>query len=133
MGPSMDQASHGLTDLILCRFITNKNIAHTRRFFSHLDSHAADSQAKQNENPFIYQSTVRRRTDAVDDLDSDATPDAIDSLEVFELLRYLNDPEHPLSLEQLNVIGIDGVTVDNAASTGWWRFSPTITARRACR
>lgn len=30
--------------------------------------------------------------------------DGIDALEVFELIRYLNDPEYPLTLEQLNVV-----------------------------
>lgn len=35
-----------------------------------------------------------------------------------EAIRHLNDPEHPLTLEQLNVTTIDGVTVDNERSTG---------------
>ena len=75
---------------------------------------------KQNENPVIYASTVRRRCDAVDDLESDAVHEPIDALEVFELIRHLNDPEHPLTLEQLNVTSIDGVVVDDANSTGEW-------------
>lgn len=35
-----------------------------------------------------------------------------------EAIRHLNDPEHPLTLEQLNVTAIDGIIVDNERSTG---------------
>lgn len=76
---------------------------------------------KLNANPTIYRSTVRRRDDAAADLDAlDAPPDCIDELEVFEAIRHLNDPEHPLTLEQLNVTSIDGIVVDNERSTGAW-------------
>jgi len=50
----------------------------------------------------------------------------IDSLEVFEHIRHLNDPEHPLTLEQLNVASLDLISVDDNASTVDVRFTPTI-------
>jgi metal-sulfur cluster biosynthetic enzyme len=52
--------------------------------------------------------------------------DAIDALEVFELLRNINDPEHPLTLEQLNVASLDLIEVDDAAGSIDVRFTPTI-------
>lgn len=52
--------------------------------------------------------------------------DAIDAVEVFEAIRHLNDPEHPLTLEQLNVASLDLIAVDDAASTVDVRFTPTI-------
>lgn len=38
--------------------------------------------------------------------------DVIDSEEVFDLVRSISDPEHPLSLEQLAVVNVEHVTVD---------------------
>lgn len=32
--------------------------------------------------------------------------DIIDKAEVFELIRHVNDPEHPLTLEQLKVVTV---------------------------
>ena len=34
----------------------------------------------------------------------DSITDPFDSREIFDLLRNINDPEHPLTLEQLNVV-----------------------------
>ena len=52
--------------------------------------------------------------------------DPIDALEVFEHIRHLNDPEHPLTLEQLNVAALDHIAVDDLASTVDVQFTPTI-------
>ena len=62
--------------------------------------------------------------------------DPIDKEEVFELIRHLNDPEHPLTLEQLNVASLDLIEVvdepenvslgKRATSTVDVRFTPTI-------
>lgn len=43
---------------------------------------------------------------------------SIDELEVFEMIRHINDPEHPLTLEQLNVAAISLIRVDDAKNTG---------------
>jgi metal-sulfur cluster biosynthetic enzyme len=65
-----------------------------------------------------------------------ATPprrrDPIDRAEVFELIRHLNDPEHPLTLEQLNVAALELIEVRDepaggaGGSTVDVRFTPTI-------
>lgn len=39
--------------------------------------------------------------------------DEIDALEVFEHVRDICDPEHPYTLEQLNVIGEELIRVDD--------------------
>ena len=49
-----------------------------------------------------------------------------DAVEVFELVRSINDPEHPLTLEQLNVTQLPLISVDDAASHIGVRFTPTI-------
>ncbi|KAG5463648.1 MAG: hypothetical protein BJ554DRAFT_5712 [Olpidium bornovanus] len=43
-----------------------------------------------------------------------------------ELIRSINDPEHPLTLEQLNVAQADHITVDDERSLVRVEFTPTI-------
>ena len=50
--------------------------------------------------------------------------DEIDAFEIFDMLRHINDPEHPLTLEQLNVVTLDQITVKDTAVTVL--FTPTI-------
>ena len=52
--------------------------------------------------------------------------DPWDAAEVFELVRAINDPEHPLTLEQLHVIQRELISVDDAESRIDLRFTPTI-------
>mmetsp|Transcript_11244 Transcript_11244/g.30112 ORF Transcript_11244/g.30112 Transcript_11244/m.30112 type:complete len:189 (+) Transcript_11244:184-750(+) len=52
--------------------------------------------------------------------------DTIDAHEIFEHIRHLNDPEHPLTLEQLNVVGLGNIAVDDGRSSCDVRFTPTI-------
>ncbi|KAG8924070.1 hypothetical protein FRC01_011985, partial [Tulasnella sp. 417] len=56
--------------------------------------------------------------------DDDESP--IDAQEVFDLLRSINDPEHPLTLEELKVISRDQVTVEGNRVTV--EFTPTTPA-----
>lgn len=76
---------------------------------------------KVNANPTVYSPVVLARPDTVYDGDDDDAPEPIDELEVFEMIRHINDPEHPLTLEQLNVAMVSLIHVDNAKSTGAWR------------
>ena len=46
--------------------------------------------------------------------------------EVFDLIRHIKDPEHPLSLEELNVVQLSGVHVDDAGSRVTLVFTPTV-------
>lgn len=43
-----------------------------------------------------------------------------------DLIRSISDPEHPLTLEQLNVTQCEHITVDDAASRVRVEFTPTI-------
>lgn len=46
--------------------------------------------------------------------------------EIFNIIRRINDPEHPLTLEQLNVVQLDLITVDDIKSRVHVHFTPTI-------
>jgi len=80
-----------------------------------------------NANPTIYTSKVITR-DAVDarQLFDDMYEDPFDNIEIFDLIRSINDPEHPLTLEQLNVVQAEHIEVDNANSKVKVYFTPTI-------
>ncbi|GAA5837822.1 hypothetical protein JCM9279_006872 [Rhodotorula babjevae] len=59
---------------------------------------------------------------AVDDLE-----DLIDQDEIFDLIRSISDPEHPLTLEQLAVVSAPQITVRNGTRPSVLvEFTPTI-------
>mmetsp|Transcript_42479 Transcript_42479/g.96147 ORF Transcript_42479/g.96147 Transcript_42479/m.96147 type:complete len:174 (+) Transcript_42479:2-523(+) len=89
----------------------------------------------QNENPtvFLVSSSEGPRSIAevlqcisLQQKGRDSNRDPLDSTEVFEHIRHLNDPEHPLTLEQLNVVALENIHVDDAASVCNVFFTPTI-------
>lgn len=43
---------------------------------------------------------------------------------VFDIIRHIMDPEHPLTLEQLKVVSLDQIEVEN--NRVYVRFTPTI-------
>lgn len=46
--------------------------------------------------------------------------------EVFEIIRTLNDPEHPLTLQELNVVSEENVWVEDQDNRIVIKFTPTI-------
>ncbi|XP_070575186.1 cytosolic iron-sulfur assembly component 2B-like [Ptychodera flava] len=78
----------------------------------------------ENVNPTIHQ-RVREREITPEERDDDVV-DAIDAREVFDLIRNINDPEHPLSLEDLNVVEHSLVEVNDAENLVQIHFTPTI-------
>lgn len=94
--------------------------------------------AIDNPNPEVYSTTndllseeeLARRLKAEMDPSQE---DPIDQLEgrplinpVFDLIRNIEDPEHPLTLEQLRVVSLDQVTVNNSKREVQVNFTPTI-------
>lgn len=77
----------------------------------------------ENLNPSVYQ-RKRARQFAGQDFCDDVSDD-IDAREVFDLIRDIKDPEHPLTLEELNVVSEENVIVDSNAAVV--KFSPTVT------
>lgn len=81
---------------------------------------------------FVPGRSTKRKVD-----ETSTRRDEIDSEEVFEIIRNIQDPEHPLTLEQLNVVNLSHIQVhDNfdanerghnaTLSTVDVRFTPTI-------
>lgn len=59
------------------------------------------SSGPQNLNPTIYERTEERITQE-SDYNNDVSEE-IDRREIFDLIRTINDPEHPLTLEGLKI------------------------------
>ncbi|KAK2180328.1 hypothetical protein NP493_447g01029 [Ridgeia piscesae] len=78
----------------------------------------------ENINPVVYQVSDDREITA--DEENDDVVDLIDSREIFDLIRDINDPEHPLTLEELNVLESANIQVDDKASRVTIQFTPTI-------
>eukprot|EP00727_Mastigamoeba_balamuthi_P014141 m51a1_g935 putative Cia2, CIA (157) ;mRNA; r:242881-243453 len=82
----------------------------------------------QNPAPRVFDvasGALRTFTDA--DLEGDeGAREPIDSVEVYEMIRRIRDPEHPVSLEQLKVVDAGLVAVDDAASRVRVSFTPTV-------
>lgn len=77
-----------------------------------------------NINPEVFESSKARLV-LPEDTKNDIH-DEIDAREVFDLIRNINDPEHPLSLEQLNVVQLGHIEINDSESTVAVFFTPTI-------
>lgn len=61
-----------------------------------------------NPNPKIFSNTA---TSSRQVCFNDATTEEIDSIEIFDLIKTINDPEHPVTLEQLNVVRTEHIYI----------------------
>jgi len=85
------------------------------------------TMSKLNENPTVYAVHNRStRSYSVDDIVDEFSKDVIDSEEVFDLIKDIQDPEHPLTLEQLNVAEVENVHVDDSKNKVDIFFTPTV-------
>lgn len=78
-----------------------------------------------NLNPTVYGKTDARKV-TPEELNDDVV-DPIDSREIFDLVRNIKDPEHPLTLEELNVVSVEDCHVDLNTNCIRVEFTPTIT------
>lgn len=99
----------------------------------------------ENQNPNVYTKSKERIITSEEE--DDSVVDEIDNREIFgkinefhhfhcnsnlkhshflDLIRDINDPEHPLTLEELRVVQEDLILVDNDKNTVHVNFTPTI-------
>ena len=78
----------------------------------------------ENLNPSVYEKLGSRKQDATD-YDNDYA-DEIDEREIFDYIRSIQDPEHPLTLEELNVLEFESVKIDRKNNVCKIQFTPTI-------
>lgn len=78
-----------------------------------------------NANPTIFKVERTKRPITLHHLDDDCY-DPFDEEEIFDLIRCINDPEHPMTLEELHVVQLQQIELDDAKSRLCIRFTPTI-------
>jgi len=78
----------------------------------------------ENLNPNVYKKSAERQVTTSEE--DDNVVDPFDEREVFDLIRAINDPEHPLSLEELHVVQQNLISVDNEHNEIKVNFTPTI-------
>lgn len=77
-----------------------------------------------NEAPQIFNRTKARELKESDF--DDNIEDPVDSREIFDLIKDIKDPEHPLTLEELNVVREEQIRVDHENKVVTVEFFPTI-------
>ena len=80
--------------------------------------------AVENANPLIYELSGDRPVTAGEE--DEQVPDSTEVREIFDLFHSINDPEHPLTLEELNAVEQVRVQVSDPESTVAMAFTPTI-------
>jgi len=78
----------------------------------------------ENINLNIYEKLQERAVTANEENEDET--DLFDQREIFDLIRSINDPEHPLTLEELKVVDESNVFVNNADGSVEILFTPTI-------
>jgi len=81
----------------------------------------------QNSNPIIYE---KIKIDDIKynnfDFDDESAVELFTSVEIFNIIRNINDPEHPLTLEQLNVLSLNNIKINDMKNYIKINFTPTI-------
>lgn len=78
----------------------------------------------ENLNPSLYEKLEERQL-TESDYDN-SVDDEIDAREIFDIIRNVQDPEHPLTLEELNVVDVESIRVDPSRQRCRVEFTPTI-------
>ncbi|KAL7731949.1 hypothetical protein ACLKA6_016998 [Drosophila palustris] len=78
----------------------------------------------ENINPSVYGKIKEREITANDEDESVADP--FDKREIFDLIRNINDPEHPLTLEELHVVQEELISISDKQNKVHINFTPTI-------
>nr|XP_022920026.1 MIP18 family protein CG7949 [Onthophagus taurus] len=78
----------------------------------------------ENLNPNVYDKVGERKI--TNEEENDDITDEFDSREIFDIIRSINDPEHPLTLEQLHVLEEDLIEVDDKNNSVNILYTPTI-------
>ncbi|XP_037928845.1 MIP18 family protein galla-2 [Teleopsis dalmanni] len=78
----------------------------------------------ENINPNVYGKCKERII--TENEEDENVVDPFDAREIFDLIRNINDPEHPLTLEQLHVVQEDLINVQDKNNEVHVNFTPTI-------
>ena len=86
--------------------------------------------ALENPNPIInktpHQYSIEFLKQREKEENDDNIEDPIDKYEIYNLIKNIKDPEHPLTLEEINVVNEDDIEIDNNKKYIKIYYTPTI-------
>ena len=86
--------------------------------------------ALENPNPIInktpHQYSIEFLKQREKEENDDKIEDPIDKYEIYNLIKNIKDPEHPLTLEEINVVNEDDIEIDNNKKYIKIYYTPTI-------
>jgi len=86
--------------------------------------------ALENPNPIInkspHQYSIEFLKQREKEENDDKIEDPIDKYEIYNLIKNIKDPEHPLTLEEINVVNEDDIEIDNNKKYITIYYTPTI-------
>jgi metal-sulfur cluster biosynthetic enzyme len=87
-----------------------------------------DNNELQNPNPIIFKTNKFDNINQqrlAEEMEADKD-DPVDQYEIFDIIKTINDPEHPLTLEQLNIVSPNNIIINTDKNHIKVYFSPTI-------
>ena len=91
-----------------------------------------EGQLPDNVNPTVFVERFKENVpvlldeEDLNDFGDGNLYEYFDAEEIFDHIRNINDPEHPLTLEQLNVVNLKDIHVEDPGDTILVQFTPTI-------
>ena len=86
--------------------------------------------ALENPNPIInkspHQYSIEFLKQREKEENDDKIEDPIDKYGIYNLIKNIKDPEHPLTLEEINVVNEDDIEIDNNKKYIKIYYTPTI-------
>lgn len=79
-----------------------------------------------NANPIVYSISEENKLQYTLNFENEDEREHFTAEEIFHYIRKLNDPEHPLTLEQLNVVSLNHIHVNDKENRIVIQFTPTI-------
>jgi metal-sulfur cluster biosynthetic enzyme len=87
-----------------------------------------DNNELQNPNPIIFKPNKFdnfNQQRLAEEMEADIY-DPVDQYEIFDIIKTINDPEHPLTLEQLNIVSPKNIIINTDKNNIKVYFTPTI-------
>ena len=92
-----------------------------------MDLHWGDSSTSKESKENSNEIDLCKDNASCDSDDTEYEYEAMSCDEIYDMIRNINDPEHPLTLEQLNVVTKDSVHFDEKNKNKLYiNFTPTI-------
>lgn len=110
-------STSNVADLAVQRALTETSIATNGKGVVLLKNMGITLPDKPQVSPFLYAPMTWREEHSNDKKTEATEEEDLTTEEVFEIIRNIQDPEHPLTLEQLGVVSRQQIEIDHTTTT----------------